>query len=133
MRRRRPPRARASRPRSCGKPCASSPLRNPIATTPTTASSNMPTRCRSTARCVYALTGNLDRRGGNMRFLKPAVNDVEGRKLLSQEQFNKRLGYAERPLGPTNTGKVQAYEGYKTILTGKAYPVRGFLSFRGDS
>lgn len=80
----------------------------------------------------YALTGNLDRRGGNVRFPKPPANDVEGRKLLSREQFNKRLGFAERPLGPTNTGKVQAYEVYKAILTGKPYPVRGFLSFGGD-
>ncbi|MDP2602963.1 MAG: molybdopterin-dependent oxidoreductase [Deltaproteobacteria bacterium] len=80
----------------------------------------------------YALTGNLDRPGGNVRFPKPAVNDVEGRNLLSPEQFNKRLGYAERPLGPTNTGKVQAYEVYKAILIGKPYPVRGFLSFGGD-
>ena len=80
----------------------------------------------------YALTGNLDRRGGNVRFPKPPVNDVEGRKLLSAEQTNKRLGYAERPLGPTHTGKVQAYEVYKAILTGKPYPVRGFLSFGGD-
>lgn len=80
----------------------------------------------------YALTGHLDRRGGNVRFPKPPVNDVEGRKLLSAEQTNKRLGYAERPLGPTHTGKVQAYEVYKAILTGKPYPVRGFLSFGGD-
>ncbi|MBI2365823.1 MAG: molybdopterin-dependent oxidoreductase, partial [Deltaproteobacteria bacterium] len=80
----------------------------------------------------YALTGYLDRRGGNVRFPKPAVNDVEGRKLLSAEQTNKRLGYAERPLGPTHTGKVQAYEVYKAILTEKPYPVRGFLSFGGD-
>jgi anaerobic selenocysteine-containing dehydrogenase len=80
----------------------------------------------------YALTGNLDRRGGNVRFPKPPTNDVEGRKLLSPEQFNKRLGYSARPLGPTHTGKVQAYEVYKAILTGKPYPVRGFLSFGGD-
>jgi anaerobic selenocysteine-containing dehydrogenase len=80
----------------------------------------------------YALTGNLDRRGGNVRFPKPPANDVEGRNLLSPEQTKKRLGFAARPLGPTNTGKVQAYEAYKAILTGKPYPVRGFLSFGGD-
>ncbi len=80
----------------------------------------------------YALTGNLDKRGGNVRFPKAAANDVEGRNLLSPEQANKRLGFAERPLGPTKTGKVQAYEAYKAILTGKPYPVRGFLSFGGD-
>jgi anaerobic selenocysteine-containing dehydrogenase len=80
----------------------------------------------------YALTGNLDKRGGNVRFPKPPANDVEGRKLLSPEQTKKRLGFAERPLGPTHTGKVQAYEAYKAILTGKPYPVRGFLSFGGD-
>jgi anaerobic selenocysteine-containing dehydrogenase len=80
----------------------------------------------------YALTGNLDRRGGNVRFPKPPANDVEGRKLLCREQVKKRLGFAERPLGPTHTGKVQAYEVYKAILTGKPYPVRAFLSFGGD-
>ena len=68
----------------------------------------------------------------NVRFPKPPTNDVEARNLLSPEQTQKRLGYAERPLGPTHTGKVQAYEVYKAILTGKPYPVRGFLSFGGD-
>ncbi|MBI4525774.1 MAG: molybdopterin-dependent oxidoreductase [Deltaproteobacteria bacterium] len=81
---------------------------------------------------LYALTGNLDQPGGNVRFPKPPVNDVEGRGLLSAEQVKKRLGFAERPLGPATTGKVQAYEVYKAILTGKPYPVRGFLSFGGD-
>lgn len=80
----------------------------------------------------YSLTGNLDRPGGNVRFPKPSVNDVEGRKLLSPTQVKKRLGFAERPLGPTATGKVQAYEVYKAILKGEPYPVRGFLSFGGD-
>ncbi len=80
----------------------------------------------------YALTGNLDRCGGNVRFPKPLVNDLEGRNLLSPEQANKRLGFSARPLGPTKTGKVQAYEAYKAILTGQPYPVRGFLSFGGD-
>ena len=80
----------------------------------------------------YALTGNLDQPGGNVHFPKPAVNNVEGREFLAHEQAKKRLGYAERPLGPTTTGKIQAYEAYKAILTGKPYPVRGFLSFGGD-
>jgi anaerobic selenocysteine-containing dehydrogenase len=80
----------------------------------------------------YALTGNLNLPGGNNSFPKAPVQSIEGRDLLSAEQFNKRLGYAERPLGPTCTGKVQAYEVYKAILTGKPYPVRGFLSFGGD-
>lgn len=80
----------------------------------------------------YALTGNLDRPGGNVWFPKVPVNDVSGRDFLALEQANKRLGYAERPLGPVSTGKVQAYEVYKAILTGKPYQVRGFLSFGGD-
>jgi anaerobic selenocysteine-containing dehydrogenase len=80
----------------------------------------------------YTLTGGLERRGGNVRFPKPPVNEVEGRGLLSPAQTKKRLGFAERPLGPTHTGRVQAYEAYKAVLTGKPYPVRGFLSFGGD-
>ena len=80
----------------------------------------------------YALTGGLDRPGGNVRLPKPAVNDIEGRKSLSAEQTKKRLGFAQRPLGPAATGKIQAYEAYKAILKGEPYPVRAFLSFGGD-
>ncbi len=80
----------------------------------------------------YALTGNLDQPGGNVWFPKLPINNVESRDLLPTEQVKKRLGYAERSLGPVSTGKVQAYEVYKAILTGKPYPVRGFLSFGGN-
>ncbi len=85
------------------------------------------------ALCLFfALTGGLDRPGGNVRFPKPPANNVEGRKLLVPEQIKKRLGFAQRPLGPAATGKIQAYEAYKAILKGEPYPVRGFLSFGGD-
>jgi len=85
------------------------------------------------AVCIfYSLTGNLEQPGGNIRFPKHSVNAVDGRELLAAEQAQKRLGFHKRPLGPAATGRVQAYEVYEAVLTGRPYPVKGFLSFGGD-
>jgi hypothetical protein len=68
----------------------------------------------------YALTGNLDRRGGNVRFPKPA-NDVEGRKLLCRADKNAS---ARRDPRPTNTGRCRPMS-VQSHLTG-SHSVRGF-------
>jgi anaerobic selenocysteine-containing dehydrogenase len=82
---------------------------------------------------LYGLTGKLDKRGGNVNFPRVPTNPITGRDYLSNEKAALRLGYAERPLGPAGTtGNVQAYEVYKTILTGKPYPVKGFVFFGGN-
>ena len=54
--------------------------------------------------CLYALTGSLGRRGGNVQFAKVPVHDVSGRELVTDAQRAKTLGLAERPLGPPKDG-----------------------------
>ena len=78
---------------------------------------------------LYALTGDFDKPGGNVIPAAPPINTVVGLEFLNPETKKKRLGYRERPLGPTET---QAYEVYKAILTGKPYPVKALLSFGGN-
>ncbi len=86
------------------------------------------------AACIlYALTGNYDSPGGNVLLPTPPVNQIEGREFLSPEVQKKRLGFKERPLGPAGISRrVQAYEAYKAISTGKPYPVKALLGFGGN-
>ena len=56
-----------------------------------------------------------------------------GHELLPPEQAARRLGAAERPLGPAaNPGIVQAYDVYRAILTGQPYPVKALVTFGSD-
>jgi hypothetical protein len=56
-----------------------------------------------------------------------------GHELLPPEQAARRLGAAERPLGPAgNPGIVPAYDVYSAILTGRPYPVQGLVTFGTD-
>lgn len=86
------------------------------------------------AICIlYALTGDFDTPGGNVILRGPATNPILGHDLLSPEVDGKRLGYAERPLGPGGTFKsTQAYEMYNAILTGEPYPIKGMVGFGGN-
>ena len=81
----------------------------------------------------YALTGQFDRRGSNVLFASTATNPIMGRELLPKEQEARRLGYAERPLGPPATGgHVAAYDMYRAILTEQPYPIKGLITFGTD-
>jgi anaerobic selenocysteine-containing dehydrogenase len=86
------------------------------------------------ALCIlYGLTGNFDTPGGNVILQGPAMNPIVGHDLLSPEVDRKRLGSAERPLGPAGTFKsTQAYEVYNSILTGEPYPIKGMVGFGGN-
>ncbi len=86
------------------------------------------------AICIfYALTGNYDSPGGNVLFPSLPVNTIEGLEFLSPEVQTERLGFKERPLGPAGISRrIQAYEVYKAILTGKPYPIKGLLGFGGN-
>ena len=79
--------------------------------------------------CLYALTGSLGRRGGNVEFAKVPVRDVSGRELVTEAQRAKTLGLAERPLGPPKDGWCTAEDLYRAIVDGRPYPVRGLLTF----
>jgi anaerobic selenocysteine-containing dehydrogenase len=81
----------------------------------------------------YALTGQFDRRGSNVLFASTPTQPLGGSQLLPREQAIRRLGYAERPLGPPGVpGLVQPYDVYRAILTGQPYPVKALVAFGGD-
>ncbi|MBI3764393.1 MAG: molybdopterin-dependent oxidoreductase, partial [Chloroflexi bacterium] len=82
---------------------------------------------------LYALTGNYDAPGGNVIFATPPIAGVAGEDLIDPAVRAKRLGLAERPLGPANLyGSVTPPDFYRAVLTGKPYPVRGLMCFGGN-
>lgn len=85
-----------------------------------------------TARAIeqlYALTGSLDQRGGNVLFPSIPRNDVSGAELLSSAQREKALGLPERPLGPGRWEFITSDELYTAALESKPYRLRGLLGF----
>ena len=50
--------------------------------------------------CLYALTGSLGRRGGNVQFAKVPVRDVSGREFVTDAQRAKTLGFRGTPARP---------------------------------
>ena len=87
------------------------------------------------AICIlYALTGNYDKPGGNVILPKIPNNPIDGYEFLTPEADRKRLGFKERPLGPSGMTirQTQDYEVWKAVLTGKPYPVKVLLSFGGN-
>jgi anaerobic selenocysteine-containing dehydrogenase len=94
------------------------------------------TNATQTGRAValfHALTGQFDQRGSNVLFASTPTNPIAGRELLAKEQASRRLGYAERPLGPPGTsGVVTAYDMYRAILSDRPYPVKGLVTFGTD-
>ncbi|MBI2372091.1 MAG: molybdopterin-dependent oxidoreductase, partial [Deltaproteobacteria bacterium] len=94
------------------------------------------TNAMQTNRAVctfYALTGDFDAPGGNALFPSTPANPIAGKEFLAEEQAKRRLGYPERPLGPSGTvGHIQAYDLYRAVLTGEPYPVRALVAFGGN-
>lgn len=92
----------------------------------------MQTNATQIARAIgqlYALTGSLDARGGNVLFAAPAAEAVDGVELLSAEQRARSLGLVERPLGPSRWEFVTTDELYRAVLEDRPYPVRGLVGF----
>ena len=79
--------------------------------------------------CLYALTGSLGRRGGNVQFAKVPTRDVSGREFVTAAQRARTLGLDERPLGPPKDGWCTSEDLYRAIVTGRPYAVRGLLTF----
>lgn len=87
------------------------------------------------ALCVlYALTGNLDRPGGNVFFPSFPGPKVRDTKLLAPEIHQMRIAGDKRPLGPAGSpnSSVQAYEVFESILTEKPYPIKAMVAFGGN-
>jgi anaerobic selenocysteine-containing dehydrogenase len=79
---------------------------------------------------LYALLGDFDAPGGNVLGRPAPLNHVELNGALSPEQEQRRLGWAERPLGaPRTTGGSAAYDLYESVLEEQPYRVRALLTF----
>jgi anaerobic selenocysteine-containing dehydrogenase len=79
---------------------------------------------------LYALLGDFDVPGGNVPGVAPRVNDVSAKEALPKGMELRRLGRAERPIGPAVIpGTVTAYDLYRAILDGDPYRVRAIVSF----
>ena len=83
----------------------------------------------------FALLGDWDRVGGNA--LPPArrTRDILEGAALPAAIAGRRLGAQDRPLGPqvAPPGNIVAYDLYDAVLDGRPYPVRGVLSFGGNT
>jgi anaerobic selenocysteine-containing dehydrogenase len=87
------------------------------------------------ALCIlYALTGNLDKPGGNVFFPSFPGPKVRDPKLLPPETHKMRIAGGKRPLGPAGhpNSSTQAYEILKSILTERPYPIKALVSFGGN-
>ena len=78
---------------------------------------------------LMALKGCFDTRGGNVILASHPKNPVCGPSMLSQHQTEKALGFADKPLGPPNQGRVTAHDFYKAVIEGDPYRVRALVGF----
>ncbi|MDP4023984.1 molybdopterin-dependent oxidoreductase [Methylobacterium sp. NEAU 140] len=78
---------------------------------------------------LYALTGAVDRAGGNLWTTAPPTRTVNGYDLLSPAQQRKALGLDALPLGPPSRGWITARDFARAALDGAPYRVRGLMSF----
>lgn len=81
---------------------------------------------------LYALSGSLHDRGGNVIFSKPPVSNLFGLELLSAEQRGKCLGLSDRPIGPGTMGWITSRDLYRAVVEQQPYPVRALVSFGGN-
>ncbi len=78
---------------------------------------------------LYALTGDFDRKGGNVQFPAAPSNGIQGEDFLGPEQRAKTLGLGERPLGLGHYDHVSSEDIYRGAIEGEPYPIRGLVSF----
>ena len=71
---------------------------------------------------LYALTGCLDDRGGNVLFTPVPTANVAGTDIPAAGPPTPALGLADRPLGPSRFGHVTTDELYRAHLGGAALP-----------
>ncbi|MBW2609988.1 MAG: molybdopterin-dependent oxidoreductase [Deltaproteobacteria bacterium] len=82
------------------------------------------------ALCIlYALTGDYDKKGGNVITPFIPTRPIMGFEFADFKMKNKRLGRDDRPLGPMSSRACDIYE---AILTEKPYPIKAILGFGGN-
>lgn len=82
---------------------------------------------------LYALTGSVDRVGGNLMLNRQPAAPVMDRSLMSDAQWAKALGLAERPLGPPSQGYVTARDLARAITAGDPYRIRALFTFGANA
>ncbi len=78
---------------------------------------------------LYALTGSLDTRGGNVLFPSVATNRVDGLELLAPSQRAKAIGLDQRPLSGARFEQVTGEDLFTAALDGDPYRARGLVNF----
>lgn len=78
---------------------------------------------------LYALTGAIDRKGGNIWTVAPPARAVGDYSLLDRAQQKKALGLDELPLGPPSRGWITARDFCRAVLEAEPYRVRALMSF----
>ena len=87
------------------------------------------------ALCIlYALSGNLDQKGGNVFFPGIPGPKVRDPRMLPDDSHHLRIGHHRRPLGPAGfpNSSAQAYEIFETLITEKPYPLKALVAFGGN-
>lgn len=87
------------------------------------------------ALCVlYAMTGNLDKPGGNVIFPSFPGPKIKDDELLPPEIHKLRIAHDERPLGPAGNpnSSAQAYMIFESLLTEKPYQPKALVAFGGN-
>jgi anaerobic selenocysteine-containing dehydrogenase len=77
---------------------------------------------------LYALTGSLDVRGGNVLFEAIPSNPIDGREFLSDTR-PPAVGLDQRPLGPARFEFVTGEDFYTAALDGQ---IKALVSFGGN-
>ena len=77
---------------------------------------------------LYALTGSLDLRGGNVLFEEVPSNPIDGREFLSDAR-PAAVGADQRPLGPARFEFVTGEDFYTAVFDGR---IKALVSFGGN-
>ncbi|MPY98222.1 MAG: molybdopterin-dependent oxidoreductase [Actinophytocola sp.] len=81
---------------------------------------------------LYALTGDFDAPGGNVRFAAVPSNRIDGRGTLAPDQLAKAIGVQERPLGPARFEFITGEDFYPAALDARPYRARALVNFGAD-
>jgi len=78
---------------------------------------------------LFALKGQYDAPGGNVRWAAHPVQALSHYGMLAQSQRQKAIGLDRLPLGPPSRGWITGPDLYRAIRDGVPYRVRGLVSF----
>ena len=83
--------------------------------------------------CLYAITGNFDKKGGNVIFETIPMGNVSGAGLMSDIQHKKSVGLEKHPLGPESVfGWITTESFYDAVLEEKPYKINALMSWGGN-